>query len=114
MVNKALDNQEIKVVNDQFGSPTFTVDIAQYILDNIESHENGVFHLVNDGSLTWFELLDKSFDILMLNNSIFPLSTKDFSSLVNRPLNSVLNSYHIRKLRKLELALQDYLNNYEL
>lgn len=114
MVNKALEDQEIKVVNDQFGSPTFTIDIAQYVLDNIDSHENGVFHLVNDSCVSWFDLTQMSFIVIGLQNKLQKVSTKDFNSIVNRPLNSVLNSYHITKLRPLEQALKDYLLNYDL
>jgi len=114
MVNRALENQEIKVVNDQFGSPTFTIDIAQYVLDNIDSHENGVFHLVNDSCVSWFDLTQMSFIVLSLPNKVNKVSSQVFDSKVNRPLNSVLNSYNIRKLRPLELALKDYLINYDL
>jgi len=114
MVNKAIENQEIKVVNDQYGSPTFTIDIAEYILDNIECHENGVFHLVNDSCVSWYDLTKLSFMILNLSNIVAKVSSEDFKSIVNRPLNSCLNSYNITKLRSLELALKDYLTNYEL
>ena len=114
MVNRALDNQEIKVVGDQYGSPTFTIDIAQYVLDNINSHENGVFHLVNDSSVSWYDLTQMSFVLLGLHNKLKKVSTADFKSIVNRPLYSVLNSYHIKKLRPLEQALKEYLLNYDL
>ena len=114
MVSKAMENQEIKVVDDQYGSPTFTIDIAEYILDNIESHENGVFHLVNDSCVSWYDLTKLSFMILNLSNKVQRVSSEDFKSSVNRPLNSCLNSYNITKLRPLELALKEYLTNYEL
>lgn len=114
MVSKAIENEEIKVVDDQYGSPTFTIDIAEYILANIESHQNGVFHLVNDSCVSWYDLTKLSFMILSLPNKVQRVSSKDFKSSVNRPLNSCLNSYNIKKLRSLELALKDYLINYEL
>lgn len=114
IVNQAIENQPLKIVADQFGSPTFTIDIAEYILSNLDSHQNGIFHLVNNGRVSWYDLARMAFIILNLSNSILKLSTKDFSSPVNRPLNSSLNSYDINKLRPLEQALQDYLTNYEL
>ena len=112
ILNKARGGEDLKIVNDQFGSPTFTIDIANYVLENLLEIRIGLCHLVNSDFLSWYVLATKACEFTGLDIKIQSASTKDFSFDVNRPLNSRLNSYYISKLRSTDEALEDYIINY--
>lgn len=110
----------LKVVNDQKGSPTYTVDLAHFLLELIQTEKYGIYHASNSGSCTWYEftqaIFEEAQDILGLNFSadMEPCSTEEFPLPAPRPRNSVLEHLSIRTngfqdIRHWREGLRDFL-----
>lgn len=107
MLELAEEKKEIKVVDDQKGSPTWTVDLANGIVDIIENEICGIYHISGKGEATWFDFAKEIFQHKSANVNLISCSTKDFLCVANRPQYSVLNSSI--KTRNWKTALKDYL-----
>ena len=117
MLNLADQGKEVKVVNDQRGCPTYTLDLAKALLDLARSELTGVHHLTNSGSCSWYEFAATIFQIAGKNVQMTPVTTKDFPRPAPRPLNSVLDSSSTIEilgyaLPRWEAAIEDYLKEY--
>lgn len=114
--------EEIKVVNDQRGSPTFTADLAEAILDiiktcgkagtNIFSKETvpyGIYHYTDSGDTTWFDFaveiqrLLKKRKLLSNDCRVLPCTTAEFGAKVERPAYSVLSKEKIKAALKIKI-----------
>lgn len=97
----------LKVVNDQKGSPTYTVDLAKFLLNLISTEKYGLYHASNSGSCTWFEftkaIFEEAHEQLGLNITaqLEPCTTAEFPRPAPRPANSTLDHLAIR-LNRLE------------
>lgn len=105
---KISDKNEINIVQDQVGSPTYASDLADLTIKIINSNNykwvfGEVFHFCNDGSCSWFEFANEIFKVLNINTKINPVSSIDFNSKVDRPKYSVLNNYKIKKTFDIEI-----------
>jgi len=101
---------EIKVVNDQFGSPTYTYDLALATKNLLEKKfPFGIYHLTNDGVTNWYEFAKEVVKLADLKTQILPCSTDEFPRPAKRPKYSILLNTKYPKLRKWEEALKDYL-----
>ena len=102
------DKPELKVVNDQCGCPTWTVELCNGIIELIENEaEYGIYNICGSGKTTWYEFAKEIFNNLNLNVNLQPCETKDFPRPAERPKNSVLENEKI--CRNWKLALKDYL-----
>ena len=94
MIRKALTNEDgaIRVVTDQVGQPTSTLDLASRILEIVNSNvRSGVFHGTNSGSTSWFGFAKLLLDSADLSSErLVPVLSSDFASRVKRPKYSVL------------------------
>jgi dTDP-4-dehydrorhamnose reductase len=91
MIRLGKEGKSFRVVNDQTGSPTYTVDLVNFLLELIESNQFGLYHATNVGQCTWFDLAKAIFEILEMNDVIVePCSTEEFPRPAARPHNSVL------------------------
>jgi dTDP-4-dehydrorhamnose reductase len=93
---------QVKVVHDQFGKPTYTVDLAEKTADLILC-DPGIYHITNDGSCSWFEFAEA-----FIGNAV-PCSSAEFPRKAVRPKYSVLNTTKTTPLRHWREALNDYL-----
>lgn len=104
------EKDEIRVVNDQFGKPTYTLDVAKtlrYLIENKKPY--GIYHLPNEPSTSWYHFAKKIIEITGQRTKIIPCKTKDFPRPAKRPRYSVLINIKIPKLRNWQEALRDYL-----
>jgi len=92
----------VKVVSDQFGSPTYTKDLSEKIPELI-SREPGIYHITNAGSCSWFELASE-----IIPNAV-PCATTDCPTKVNRPKYSVLMNTKTSPLRPWRDAVIEFL-----
>ncbi|MFE4712006.1 dTDP-4-dehydrorhamnose reductase [Paenibacillus sp. NPDC056722] len=110
----------LKVVDDQKGSPTYTVDLASFVLELIQTEKYGVYHATNSGSCTWYEftgaIFEDAHDILGLDFTakLEPCTTEEFPLPAPRPHNSVLEHLSIRTngfedIRHWREGLRDFL-----
>ncbi|WP_223788461.1 dTDP-4-dehydrorhamnose reductase [Marinicella meishanensis] len=97
MLRLAASNDQLKIVNDQQGSPTWAATIALATMLALNIPETGLYHLTSNGSTTWFGFAQRIFSqaqrIGLLENQpeLIPISTKDFPTDAERPKYSVLN-----------------------
>ena len=82
---------ELMMVNDQKGSPTYTKDLSQAISLLVEKDLKGIFHITNSGCCTWFEFAQKILDLIGSSMKLIPISSSHCGRAARRPRNSVLN-----------------------
>lgn len=123
MTRMAKEKPEIKVVNDQYGSPTYAADLAKFLLELIHSEKYGIYHASNKGGCTWYDFtkaIIAEMESIMgkkLTVKIHPCKTEDFPLPAPRPRNSMLEHLSIRTngltdLRPWREGLQDFLMKY--
>lgn len=86
------ERDELAVVDDQTGCPTFTGHLAQALVNLIEGPPVGVIHVAGSGSCSWFELAARIVELGGLNCEVRPARTEDMARPAPRPANSVLVS----------------------
>lgn len=97
MLRLAENNQQLRIVNDQQGAPTWAATIALATMLALNIPETGLYHLTSNGSTTWFGFAQKIFSqahrigLLEQPPELIPISTKDFPTAAERPKYSVLN-----------------------
>lgn len=111
----AAERDELKVVNDQVGTPTSTVDLARCILDLIQTEHYGVYHGTCEGECTWYEFARRILALKGINKRVIPISTTELRLPAKRPAYSVLENFMLSMVgldnfRKWEEALEEYLN----
>ena len=87
---------ELKVVNDQFGSPTWSYRLAQQLLRLLEGGGQGLYHASAEGYCTWFELARRFLDRLGVAKPLRPCPTSDYPTPAVRPLNSILENRRLK------------------
>lgn len=102
MLKLSSQMNKVKVVNDQFGKPTYTVDLANRIKDILEL-EPGVYHLTNEGVCSWYE-----FASAIISN-VVPCTSDEFSRKAKRPKYSVLVNTKTGPMRHWKEALRSYM-----
>ncbi len=103
----------LQVVNDQFGSPTFTEDLAATIRQLI-GKGYGIYHATNSGVCSWHEFAVKIADLVDNNTPVFPVTSEEFKRPAKRPSQSGLNNTMLRlegisPLRHWSEALDQYI-----
>jgi dTDP-4-dehydrorhamnose reductase len=110
--------EEIRVVNDQRGSPTYTRDLSRAIELLLKREERGVLHVTNSGSCTWFEFAGKILDMKIPRDRsarLLPISSAELGRPAKRPANSVLDCSKFEriagwKMRCWEESLKEYIS----
>lgn len=94
------EKEEISVVNDQTGSPTYAADLAEVILQIISSGKwhPGIYHYANEGAISWYEFALAIKEITCSNCKINPIPTSLYSTTAHRPAYSVLDTHKIRQV----------------
>ncbi|MGS0972999.1 MAG: dTDP-4-dehydrorhamnose reductase [Candidatus Izemoplasmataceae bacterium] len=85
------ERNEISVVADQFGSPTYTSDLAKLIVEMAKTDKYGVYHASNEGYCNWYDLAREIFKKSGMDVKVNPINTKDYSTKARRPRNSMLS-----------------------
>jgi dTDP-4-dehydrorhamnose reductase len=97
ILKAAGNGQPLRVVNDQFGSPTGTVDLARHTRTMVEAGCRGIYHVTNSGSCSWHELAVRVVEWAGLGNEVVPVSTSEFPRPAPRPRNSVLENRRLAR-----------------
>lgn len=109
------EKKELKVINDQFGKPTYTVDLARqilYILNN--DLPFGIYHITNEtkkGGITWYEFAKKICKLQKLKVKVRPCSTAEYPLPAKRPPYSSLINTKLPKTRNWQKALKEYIKS---
>lgn len=88
MLNLAKTRDTLSVVNDQFGSPTYTYDLARLLVDMVLTDKYGFYHATNEGICTWYEFACEIFKTAGVNITVNPCSSDEFPAKAKRPSNS--------------------------
>lgn len=104
----------LRVVNDQFGSPTYTYDLAKLLADMIVSDKYGVYHATNEGICSWHEFACAIFKEAGIEMNVLPVTTEEYGAKANRPANSRMSKEKLtengfEKLPTWEDALKRYI-----
>ena len=102
------DKPELKVVDDQIGCPTWTVDLANAIIKIIKEKPYGTYHTCGGGSTSWYGFAKEIFEQAELNVNLKPCTTNEFPRPAVRPAYSIMDNGGL--LRDWKLALKDYLS----
>lgn len=94
----AATRPELSVVNDQRGSPTYTIDLARTIVQLCRKHASGIVHVTNSGDCTWYEFANEIVRAAGLPAEVEPVTTAQFPRPAKRPAYSVLSPVSSKKL----------------
>lgn len=114
MLAKAKEGANLRVVGDQVGCPTYTKDLARFLVSLVDTEKYGIYHASNSGSCSWYEFAQAIFAEAGLTPSLSVCTTADFPRPAPRPANSVLGDIAIRanglkSLRPWRDALREYI-----
>jgi dTDP-4-dehydrorhamnose reductase len=108
MLQRIKNEIETKVIQDQIGTPTYAIDLANFIVDIINNGDyvkNGAYHFSNEGSCSWYDFAKTIEYLYKVKNNIKPndtciikpCMTSDFPTKATRPKYSVLNKTKIKE-----------------
>ncbi|NCD00577.1 NAD(P)-dependent oxidoreductase [bacterium] len=113
MIEVSKKQAEIKVVDEEVSSFTYTVDLAEYTKYLIEKeYPFGVYHLINKGQATWAQAAEELFKLLKVGIKIIPISGDEYKRPAARPKYSLLINTKMKPLPYWKQSLKDYLDNY--
>lgn len=92
MLTLGREREELLVVDDQVGSPTFTGHLSEALVALADGDERGVLHVAGSGSCSWFEFTGAIFERARIEADVRPCTTDEFPRPARRPANSVLAS----------------------
>ena len=96
IMNLAKERNELTVVDDQIGSPTFSYNLAVFLLSLMYTEAYGIYHATNSGYCSWYEFACAIIDNLGIKGiSLRPIKTSELRRPASRPPNSVLVSMSI-------------------
>ncbi len=93
MLNAGRTHDEVRVVNDQIGTPTYTFDLARILVDMIETEKYGYYHATNEGGyISWCDFTKEIYEQVGLKTKVTPVTTAEYGlSKAKRPFNSRLD-----------------------
>ena len=123
MVNVGKSHDEVRVVNDQIGTPTYTLDLSVLLVDMIETDKYSYYHATNDDNgeyISWYDFTKEIYRQAGMNTKVIPVSTEEYGlSKAKRPFNSRLDKSKLiengfKPLPSWKDALGRYLKDAEL
>lgn len=92
MLNLGKTHDHLTVVNDQYGTPTYTFDLARLLVDMIETDKYGNYHATNEGGyITWYDFACEIFRQAGMDVDVEPVSSAQYAAKAKRPENSRMN-----------------------
>ena len=121
MISVGKTHPQVRVVNDQIGTPTYTLDLARLLVDMIETEKYGHYHATNEGGyISWYDFCVEFYRQYGLKTQVIPVSTAEYGlSKAARPENSRLDKSKLitagfRPLPDWKDAVRRYLQEAEL
>ena len=96
----ARKNGQLKVVSDQIGSPTYTRDLAAYSIELAAQKKSGIWHTVNSGQASWYDLASFAVKAANIPCQVTPIPSDEWPQKAKRPPFSVLNTDKLAKFLK--------------
>ncbi|QNL52102.1 dTDP-4-dehydrorhamnose reductase [Olivibacter sp. SDN3] len=100
------DRDEVKIICDQVGTPTYGIDLARAILHiiSLENKEYGIYHYSNEGVASWYDFAYEICKIKGLSVAVKPIKTGEFPTKAKRPIYSVMDKTKVKETFNLEIA----------
>lgn len=119
MLRLGKERDEISVVADQIGSPTYTYDLAKLIIVMIQTDRYGIYHGTNEGYCSWYEFACEIFKQAGLDVKVNPIKTEDYPTKARRPKNSRLRMdkvyfFATDNMRNWRYALKQFLSEIDV
>jgi len=113
MLRLAKEREFLNVVSDQIGSPTYTVDLADFLCFLLDTKKYGTYHFTNEGFCSWHEFACEAFKLSNVNIKVNKVATEDYKTAAARPKNSRLSKECVYKLGYKKIPTwQDALKRY--
>jgi len=111
MLRQFKEKTEVRVVADQWGSPTYAPDLADFIIQIIQRSldDYGIYHFTNEGRITWYQFASTIYDqaktkgIITKPIQLIPIETREYPTKTKRPLNATLSKEKTSKVFDLKL-----------
>ena len=104
MLRLGKERDELNVVNDQIGSPTYATDLAGAILEIIKNKEfkeisqaTQIYHYSNEGEISWYEFAKEIFELADIQCNVTPITTEQYLTPAKRPKNTLMKKEKIVK-----------------
>ena len=111
MLRLGKERDELNVVSDQIGSPTYATDLAGAILEIIKNKEfreedqmTQIYHYSNSGEISWYEFAKEIFKIAKVDCKVNPITTQQYPTPAQRPKNTVMQNDKIARIFGLKIA----------
>ncbi len=116
MLRLGRERDELRVVHDQVGSPTYTVDLADAMIRLLQAEATGIVHVVGTGQCSWCELAQAALELAGIATPVRPITADEFDSPTERPAYSVLSTERYTALTGCSIrpwrdALADYVQH---
>jgi dTDP-4-dehydrorhamnose reductase len=105
MLRLGQQQKEVRVVNDQIGTPTYALDLAEAILQIINYPQfcTGIYHFANQGQCSWYDFAKRIFELISVDCQVVPITTKEYPTPAKRPQYSVLSKDKITQTYGIEI-----------
>ena len=99
MINVGKTHDTVRVVNDQIGTPTYTLDLSRLLVDMVETDKYGYYHATNEGGyISWYDFCVEIYKLYGLDTKVIPVTTEEYGlSKAARPFNSRLDKSKLVK-----------------
>lgn len=106
MIKLGNENDNLNIIYDQIGTPTYALDLAKTILDilpKIDNTSTEIYHYSNEGVASWYDFAKAIMEIQNIDCLINPIQSFEYKTIANRPYYSVLNKSKIKKDFEIEI-----------
>lgn len=105
MMRLGAEKDELKIIADQIGTPTYAIDLADCILNIIANDKGkyGIYHFSNEGVTSWYDFAMGIFDIADIDVKVYPVRTSEYVTRAVRPTFSVMDKAKIKKDLDIEI-----------
>jgi len=105
MLKLGAEKNELKVIADQAGTPTYAMDLAACIMHIIKSKNTsyGIYHYSNEGIASWYDFAKAIFEISETSVKVMPIKTDEYITKAKRPAYSVMDKSKIKNTFEIEI-----------
>ena len=115
MLNVGKKYDTVRVVMDQIGTPTYTLDLARLLIDMAETDKYGYYHATNEGGyISWYDFAKKIIELSKIDACVSPCTSEEYPRPTPRPKYSSLENAALKatvgdEMRNWEEALEEYI-----
>lgn len=98
MLRLGKERDDLSVVDDQIGCPSFAFDVVEKTVRLLEDEENGIFHISSEGMISWADFAEEIFKVAGLEVNLKRITSEEYPFTASRPMFTLLSKNKIRKL----------------